>query len=72
MVELFKQFFTSILLLFMLGNVNYKVVQFGRMSLQCGLKLEDLLSVSNSLIRTKFGSYTVTLQIATKNDKQLQ
>ena len=50
-VELFKQFYTLILLLLMLGNVNNKVMQFGRMSLRCELELEDLLSVSNSLIR---------------------
>ena len=50
MVELFERFCTSELLLFMLGNANNKVMQFGRISLQCELKLQDLLSVSNLLI----------------------
>lgn len=50
MVELFERFCTSELLLFMLGNENNKVMQFGRISLQCELKLQDLLSVSNLLI----------------------
>ena len=49
-VELFERFCTLELLLFMLGNANNEVMQFGRISLQCELKMQDLLRVSNLLI----------------------
>ena len=71
-VELFERFCTSELLLFMFGNANNEVMQFGRISLQCELKLQDLLSVQIYLYMLQYGSYSHTkfgsLQVATKNE----
>ena len=50
----------------MLGNANNEVMQFGRISLQCELKLQDLLSVSNSLIHVTISKLVTQSLVVSK------